>query len=74
MINIDFTAFISVFLDSLIIIYFILYIFSDKGTLKKGKKINLTKKTCEICQFSSYLNSQKSYWRCPNCESLNRGE
>jgi predicted Zn-ribbon and HTH transcriptional regulator len=74
MINIDFAAFISIFLDSSIIIYFVLYVFSDRDTLRREKKILLTKKTCEICKFSSFLNSQKSYWRCPSCESLNRGE
>ncbi|MCF7872808.1 MAG: hypothetical protein K9L80_01195 [Candidatus Omnitrophica bacterium] len=32
------------------------------------------KKKCETCGTFSFINSRDGYWRCPDCESLNRGK
>jgi ribosomal protein S27AE len=73
MINIDIAVFIGFFLDILIVIYFILYCLSNKSFIKKEKRIDLMKKKCEICGTFSFINSRDGYWKCPDCESLNRG-
>jgi ribosomal protein S27AE len=74
MIIVDIAIFIGFLLDILLITYFILYWLSNKLFIIKEKKIELIKKRCEICGAFSFINSRDGYWRCPNCESLNRGK
>ncbi len=72
MISVEFSTLIALSLDLLVFISFVLYILDNQAFLKKEKKIDLIKKECEICGFSSFLNSKGGYWRCPDCESLNK--
>ncbi|MCF7874011.1 MAG: hypothetical protein K9L84_04640 [Candidatus Omnitrophica bacterium] len=74
MIDVDLSVVIGFLLDSSILICFILYWLNNIWFIKKEKNINLQKKKCEICEIFSFVNSRDGYWRCPNCESLNRGE
>lgn len=73
MINIGLSVLIGFFLDCFIAASFVLHLLSNQAFLKEEKRIDLAKKKCEICGFFSFLNSQSGYWRCPSCESLNKG-
>lgn len=72
MINVELSTLIGFLLALLVLIAFILNIVGDRTLLRKEKKIDIAKKKCEICGFSSFLNSKGGYWRCIACESLNK--
>ncbi len=72
--QIELSLFITIFLSGWLLLGFLLeYIINWRNSLAK-KEMQLEKRKCEVCASVYFVSIFFEFWRCPFCESINRGK
>ena len=71
--SVEFSVFIGVLLSAWLLVAFFLECLYDYKGLTSNKDIRLKKRKCEVCSAVYFISVFSEFWRCPLCDSINKG-
>ena len=69
-IRIDFTQAIAVFISSVVILVYCLWLFYTKSNRDTSEDLGEHVQQCPYCLYIFFKYNQHAIWKCPRCNSL----